>query len=261
MTDFLCIKWIEDNAGEDWIPMQWIEREGSQPDLVHDVYWRRNWHQAKCDVSCHGRIVELDYSKHRAFNEARDMLLGLTRVHFRDLERQRPLERKLQWADHAGAKFRTFPKSPVSVKDDTEFDIAQIKKKKIPATTRKQLIDARCGQGQFRSDVMAQWNRACAVTGIAIDTVLRASHIKPWRDSSNKERLNPSNGLLLCANLDALFDRHLITFSDNGKMEICGEIGEQDLAKLGVPQPLRQALTNGQKKFIGQHRERARGAA
>jgi predicted restriction endonuclease len=45
---------------------------------------------------------------------------------------------------------------------------------------------------------------------------LRASHCKPWRDSSNEERLDGENGLLLRPNADHLFDRGFIGFEDNG---------------------------------------------
>ncbi len=79
-------------------------------------------------------------------------------------------------------------------------------------TTRKCLIDARLGQGQFRVDVEKLWRGACGVTGCRISAVLRASHIKPWSQSNNKERLDPENGILLAAHIDALFDRGLITF-------------------------------------------------
>jgi hypothetical protein len=58
-------------------------------------------------------------------------------------------------------------------------DVEQIKKRIKDRTTRKALIDARLGQGQFRADVEKLWNSACAVTGCGIAAVLRASHIKP----------------------------------------------------------------------------------
>lgn len=51
-----------------------------------------------------------------------------------------------------------------------------------------------------------RWNGLCALTGCAISEILRACHIKPWKKSSNPERLNPANGFLLIAHVDALFD-------------------------------------------------------
>jgi hypothetical protein len=49
---------------------------------------------------------------------------------------------------------------------------------------------------------------------------LVASHCKPWRDSSNEERLNGENGLLLTPSIDHLFDRGFIGFENNGALII-----------------------------------------
>lgn len=58
------------------------------------------------------------------------------------------------------------------------------------------------------------------MTGVTVSDIIRASHVKPWKVSSNHERLNQYNGLPLVATLDALFDRGLITFDDSGRMMI-----------------------------------------
>ncbi|PHQ59425.1 MAG: hypothetical protein COC10_13400, partial [Sphingobium sp.] len=84
-------------------------------------------------------------------------------------------------------------------------------------TTRKAIIDARVGQGQFRENLINHW-LTCAVTGATNPLLLRASHIKPWKESSNNERLDSFNGLLLSANLDAAFDSGLISFDNSGKI-------------------------------------------
>lgn len=93
-------------------------------------------------------------------------------------------------------------------------DLAQLERDVPDITEREQLAKARIGQGRFRADVAAKWGRGevCALTGVAIPEMLIASHIKPWRDSSNAERLDPMNGLLLAAHADRLFDRHLMSF-------------------------------------------------
>jgi hypothetical protein len=71
-------------------------------------------------------------------------------------------------------------------------------------TTRSVIAQARVGQGRFRRDLMVLWEGRCAVTGCDVPEALRASHCKPWRDSTHAERLDPTNGLLLSASLDAL---------------------------------------------------------
>ncbi|WP_305804627.1 HNH endonuclease [Stenotrophomonas sp. YIM B06876] len=89
--------------------------------------------------------------------------------------------------------------------------------KTIPVTQRMQLAKARVGQGLFRKRVILL-DPACRVTGVTDKRVLVASHIKAWRDSSNAERISGYNGILLSPHVDALFDDHLITFDDNGRM-------------------------------------------
>jgi len=83
-------------------------------------------------------------------------------------------------------------------------------------TTKEMLSEIRVKQGLFRENLMHYWNARCALTGIRINELLRASHIKPWAVSSNMERLDVYNGLLLNAFADAAFDKGLITFYDDG---------------------------------------------
>jgi len=58
----------------------------------------------------------------------------------------------------------------------------------------------------------------CRITGVENPVDLVASHCKPWRDSTNEERLNGENGLLMTPSIDHLFDRGFIGFEDNGKL-------------------------------------------
>ena len=85
------------------------------------------------------------------------------------------------------------------------------------ATEVERLVRQHVGQNIYRDSLMEYWGSACAVTGIAIPALLRASHAKPWaKCDTDAERLNVFNGFLLCAHLDALFDRHLMTFTESG---------------------------------------------
>jgi hypothetical protein len=104
------------------------------------------------------------------------------------------------------------------VSNETSSDIQDIvNRKDIPETTKKVLVDARVGQGKFKNSVIEAWggDRVCILTGIKVPELLIASHIKSWKDSDDIERLDGANGLLLSANIDKLFDRHLITFKKN----------------------------------------------
>ena len=90
------------------------------------------------------------------------------------------------------------------------------------ATVKDQLIRARQGQGLFRQRVMAI-EASCRVTGITDERFLIASHIKPWRESSNEERLDGNNGLMLSPHVDRLFDKGWISFSDGGELLVCSD--------------------------------------
>jgi putative restriction endonuclease len=105
---------------------------------------------------------------------------------------------------------------------------------KTNKTTKEALIDARIGQGKFRSDVLKLWGNCCAVTSSQTVEAIRASHIKPWRISTNDERLNPSNGLPLVASLDALFDAGFISFDDSGCLVISSKLSASERLIYGL---------------------------
>lgn len=140
--------------------------------------------------------------------------------------------------------------------DDIQSVIEQYDAAEILETTRKALVNARLGQGQFRTDVLAKWNNACAVSGVATLAALRASHIRPWSAcKSNKERLDAYNGIPLVASLDALFDKYLISFDKNGKMLVSPSVPAPDRPKLGVGGRLRLPLHKDAAEYMAQHRE------
>jgi hypothetical protein len=125
--------------------------------------------------------------------------------------------------------------SPGELPSDLKADLAVIESGEIAETTRTALIDARLGQGRFRRELLRRWNHACAVTGCRVAAMLRASHCKPWRDSNNAERLDSHNGLILTANLDALFDVGLISFDEGGMMVVANVISPDERKTLGIP--------------------------
>jgi hypothetical protein len=95
------------------------------------------------------------------------------------------------------------------------------------------------------------------VTGVENPAHLIASHCKPWRDSSNEERLNGENGLLLTPTIDHLFDRGFIGFEDNGRLIVSPVAHHPSLTRMGID-PGRVlnvgSFTNGQKTFLEFHR-------
>lgn len=105
----------------------------------------------------------------------------------------------------------------------------------IAGTEVERLVRQRLGQDKFRSAMLDYWGGACAVTGVAIPQVLRASHAKPWAECvTDAERLDVFNGFLLSANLDALFDRFLMSFDEQGLLVIAPALAGIDLLPLGI---------------------------
>ena len=107
-------------------------------------------------------------------------------------------------------------------------DLQSILKQKVGQTTKETLVNARVGQGEFRQQVLKLWQHRCCVTGSFTKYAIRASHIKPWSESTNEERLDPYNGLPLTANLDALFDSGLISFEDSGALIVSPALSDDE---------------------------------
>lgn len=128
----------------------------------------------------------------------------------------------------------------------------------LKGTEVERIVRQRVGQQAFRSAMLDYWGGACAVTGIAIPELLRASHAKPWAEcGSDAERLDVFNGFLLSANLDALFDRFLISFDDGGALLLSSLITHADQALLGLDQPLRlRWLAAEHLPYLHYHRQR-----
>jgi hypothetical protein len=128
--------------------------------------------------------------------------------------------------------------------------------KALSTTEREAVQLSRIGQGRFRDSLLGVWRR-CAVTGCEERRVLRASHLKPWRDSTNAERLDPYNGLLLCPNLDAALDAGLISFDDKGKMLVSPQLTSEDAASLRIdPRMQLSSVQTRHLKYLECHRQR-----
>jgi hypothetical protein len=117
-------------------------------------------------------------------------------------------------------------------------------------------IAARIGQGDFRTKVLELWSRRCSVTRSETLCVIRASHIKPWRLSTNEERLDPFNGLPLVANLDALFDAGLISFAASGVVLASPVLPEPEQQIFGIRSlSLSMSPSERTAQYLAFHRE------
>jgi putative restriction endonuclease len=126
----------------------------------------------------------------------------------------------------------------------------------LPNTTRTALIKARVGQGLFKERV-GRIEPACRITFVDNPAHLIGSHIKPWRECTNEERLEGANGLLLTPSADHLFDRGFISFDDDGELLVSGVADVRSLKRMGAdpdspPSPL--AFNRVQRHFLEFHR-------
>lgn len=124
----------------------------------------------------------------------------------------------------------------------------------LTKTEREALVKSRVGQGRFRSLVLEIWDYRCAVTGSGL--LLTASHIKPWKVSSNFERLDGWNGVALSPTFDRAFDAGLISFEDNASIRLSPRLPEIEAARLGI-KPSLKAVGLGRKHsaYLAFHRD------
>lgn len=120
-------------------------------------------------------------------------------------------------------------------------------------TDIEKIVKTRVSQGSFRRLLLLEHHQ-CNLCDISTTSVLRASHIKEWSESSREERIDANNGLLLCANHDALFDRHLISFEpDTGNICISASIDSNQRKALNLSESARLSMTDRMKSYMQIH--------
>lgn len=125
----------------------------------------------------------------------------------------------------------------------------------IPETEKQAIVKSRVGQGRFREGVLSLWSRKCAVTGLSIENLVRASHIKPWADSDNVERLDSYNGLPLSPIYDAAFDAGYISFGRSGEIIVSAALPESEMLRCGISNTARiDGLTSKNLEYLDYHR-------
>lgn len=120
-------------------------------------------------------------------------------------------------------------------------------------TDIEKIVKTRVSQGAFRRLLLLEHHH-CSLCNISTTSVLRASHIKGWAESSREERIDANNGLLLCANHDALFDRHLISFEPNtGNICISSSIDSEQRDALNISDTARITMSDRMKAYMQIH--------
>ncbi|MGN0031668.1 MAG: HNH endonuclease [Candidatus Gastranaerophilaceae bacterium] len=102
-------------------------------------------------------------------------------------------------------------------KQTIDSQVKEIEESEDTSSERKlQLTTARIGQGKYRQDLL-NLCPFCPITLVSDDRLLIASHIKPWAKSNEDEKIDPYNGFMFTPNIDLLFDRGFITFTNDKK--------------------------------------------
>jgi len=137
----------------------------------------------------------------------------------------------------------------------TSSELADIEDLNIKDTERDAIVKARIGQSTFRQRLIDYW-LSCAVTGCKEQSLLLASHIKPWSKSTQDERLDIYNGILLSPALDRCFDNGYIGFDDEGKILISEKLSSNDKKAMGIDNEMRlNHIKEEHKKYLAFHRK------
>lgn len=155
-------------------------------------------------------------------------------------------------------KFRQFIQDDYSQIQENRIE-DEIKKVKqcytLNKTERDAIVKARVGQGLFRQRLIEHWG-GCSITEFGMFDCLIASHIKPWKDSTNEERLSVYNGLLLLPNYDKLFDKGYISFDGKGKIIYSRFFPLSERELLGIDEHVHLLHVEDQhKEFLKYHNE------
>ncbi len=100
-------------------------------------------------------------------------------------------------------------------------------------TEKKSFVKTRIKQNELRKNALKKL-KFCPFTKINDNKLLIASHIKPWAFSNNKERLDLENVFIFSPLFDKLFDRGLISFSNNKELLISKWLSEYNKEKIGI---------------------------
>jgi len=147
--------------------------------------------------------------------------------------------------------------SDLEVRELEEDEIEEGYRSRLLEGSREslQLIRARRGQGIFRRNVLEVEPR-CRITGVADQRFLRASHIKPWRLSTDEEKLDGNNGLMLSPHADALFDQGMISFRSDGRLIVSRQLDDLVLQLWRISTSLNVGeFTEPQSKYLRFHQE------
>lgn len=150
-------------------------------------------------------------------------------------------------------KFQVVNSIPEEIIKQIENDLDSVIT--LDKTEKETIIKTRIGHSAFKKALLAI-EKKCRICGITDERFLIASHIKPWSVSNNQERLDVNNGLLLCPNHDALFDKRYISFDETGKVMVKESLDDTTKILLNINETMRIKMNERQQFFMRWHREK-----
>lgn len=139
-------------------------------------------------------------------------------------------------------------------KNEQKFDTDA--RAEIKRITKLAEISQRQGQLEFSARIRMNYGGKCAVTGCDTREALEAAHIKIYKGADD---FSSDNGILLRADIHALFDALLFTINEEGKkIEICNELkgsiysdlhGKELSTPVYGPPPSKENIAHHRKRF------------
>ncbi len=198
-------------------------------------------------VHC-GRLSFLEYEE----ETARPVHIIFQNIDYDDFSTDRDL---LDIYDWKPSKIGKTTKTKI-IKSTSVSNKRRSQYRKPNETERRGLITSRVGQGYFRQQVIQKWNGKYAVIGSELLSILIASHIIPWSEASDDERLDVDNGILLSPVYDALFDKHLISFDGEGNILFSSTMTNNRKYELGLLEHAKISVNEYMQKYLARHKEK-----
>lgn len=143
--------------------------------------------------------------------------------------------------------------SPETVNERNDLE-KEIKKRNLIGEEKKAFVKIRINQGEYRKKLLKMYNHCC-LCQVSDARLLIASHIKPWSDSNEMEKVDPYNGLLLCPNHDKLFDQGLITINPDKSITISSSLSQTDRVFMNISDDMKVECEDGCIEYFKYHRD------
>lgn len=142
--------------------------------------------------------------------------------------------------------------STVAYNDDNLIEnIDIINEQSLLSYEKKALVKQRIGHSHYALKVKERAQYSCEINS-SFKRNLIASHIKPWAECINEEKIDVANGLCLSPNFDGLFEDGLIGFDSNGVIQI-GALSREEMLVYGLSGKETIKVVNSQKKYLKWH--------